>query len=192
MAGATLSLGRGNAPKARYTPHGDGAVGWRGSHAAVVSLYFCVRSCPARPELVAALAAPIIIPDVMELATLADVRILVEKQLPAEYRSKFSWRQLAGLLRRAAEGQQDVAEVSRALRIVLQLEGVSCWHEKGRPRAPEVIGASSGAQTIARGRAITPARCMPRKRAARAALSSVGSRPSEHPTRSEDAYMLAR
>ena len=58
MAGATLSLGRGNAPKARYTPHGDGAVGWRGSHAAVVSLYFCVRSCPARPELVAALAAP--------------------------------------------------------------------------------------------------------------------------------------
>jgi hypothetical protein len=67
------------------------------------------------------LPRPIIIPDVMELATLADVRILVEKHLPAEYRSKFSWRQLAGLLRRAAEGQQDVAEVSRALRIVLQL-----------------------------------------------------------------------
>ena len=69
---------------------------------------------------------PIIIPDVMELATLADVRILVEKHLPAEYRSKFTWRQLAGLLRRAAEGRQDVAEVSTALRIVLQLEGVTC------------------------------------------------------------------
>ena len=69
---------------------------------------------------------PIIIPDVMELETLADVRSLVEKHLPAEYRSKFTWRQLAGLLKRAAEGQQDVAQVSTALRIVLQLEGVPC------------------------------------------------------------------
>ena len=59
----------------------------------------------------------------MELSTLADVRILVEKHLPKEYRSKFTWRQLAGLLRRAAEGQQDVAEVSTALRIVLQRGG---------------------------------------------------------------------
>ena len=39
---------------------------------------------------------PITIPDVMELATLPDVRILVEKHLPAEYRSKFTWRQFAG------------------------------------------------------------------------------------------------
>lgn len=62
----------------------------------------------------------------MELSTLFDVRILVEKHLPKEYRSKFTWRQLAGLLRRAAEGQQDVAEVSTANRIVLQLEGVPC------------------------------------------------------------------
>jgi hypothetical protein len=72
------------------------------------------------------LPRPIIIPDVMELTTLTDVRILVEKHLPAEYRSKFTWRQLAGLLKRTAEGQQDVAEVSTALRIVLQLEGVTC------------------------------------------------------------------
>ncbi len=56
---------------------------------------------------------------------LADVRIRVEKHLPAEC-SKFTWRHLAGLLKRAAEGQQDVAEVSMALRIVLQLEGVTC------------------------------------------------------------------
>jgi hypothetical protein len=59
------------------------------------------------------------------------VRALVEKHLPAEYRSKFTWRQFAGLLRRAAEGQQDVAEVSTALRIVLQLEGIQM--ENGRP-----------------------------------------------------------
>jgi hypothetical protein len=72
------------------------------------------------------LPRPIVIPDVMELATLSDVRILVEKHLPKEYRAKFAWRQLAGLLRRVAEGRQDVAEVSTALRIVLQLEGVKC------------------------------------------------------------------
>jgi hypothetical protein len=51
----------------------------------------------------------------MELSTLADVRILVEKHLPKKYRAIFTWRQLAGLLRRAAEGQQNVAEVSTAL-----------------------------------------------------------------------------
>jgi hypothetical protein len=60
--------------------------------------------------LVAAAAAPDHYPRRMELETLADVRILVEKHLPKEYRSKFTWRQLAGLLKRAAEGQQDVAE----------------------------------------------------------------------------------
>ena len=72
------------------------------------------------------LPRPIVIPDVMELETLADVRILVENHLPKEYHSKFTCRQLAELLRRAAEGQQDVAVVSDALQIVLQLEGVPC------------------------------------------------------------------
>ena len=40
----------------------------------------------------------------LELITLADVRELIDKRLPAEYRAKFTWRQLAGLLRRVAEG----------------------------------------------------------------------------------------
>jgi hypothetical protein len=61
---------------------------------------------------------------VMKLATLDDVRALVEKHLPTEYRTKFSWRQLAGMLRRAADGKEDVAEVSTALRIVFEVEGV--------------------------------------------------------------------
>jgi hypothetical protein len=74
------------------------------------------------------LPRPIIIPDVMEL-TLADVRALVEKHLPKEYRAEFTWRQFAGLLKRAAEGQQDVAEVSTALRITLQLEGRRATHQ---------------------------------------------------------------
>ena len=69
------------------------------------------------------LPRPIIIPDVMKLDTLGDVRALVEKHLPAEYRTKFTWRQLAGMLRRAAEGKEDAAELSTAL-IVLKIEGV--------------------------------------------------------------------
>jgi hypothetical protein len=77
-----------------------------------------------RPDWSRPLPRPLTIPDVLTLETLADVRVLVEKHLPAEYRSKFTWRQFAGLLKRAAEGQQDVAEVATALRIVLQLEGV--------------------------------------------------------------------
>jgi hypothetical protein len=70
------------------------------------------------------LPRPIVIPDVMKLATLADVRALVEKHLPAEYCAKFTWRHLAGLLWRAAQGQEDAAEVATARQIVLQLEGV--------------------------------------------------------------------
>jgi hypothetical protein len=72
----------------------------------------CFAACRLTVMLVAAAAAPDHYPRRMELETLADVRILVEKHLPKEYRSKFTWRQLAGLLKRAAEGQQDVAEVS--------------------------------------------------------------------------------
>jgi hypothetical protein len=39
----------------------------------------------------------------LPLEALADVWALVEKHLPAGCRSKFIWRQFAGLLRRAAE-----------------------------------------------------------------------------------------
>jgi hypothetical protein len=77
-----------------------------------------------RPDWSRPLPRPLTIPDLLTLETLNDVRVLVEKRLPPEYRSKFTCRQLAGLLKRAAEGQQEVADVSAALRIVLQLEGV--------------------------------------------------------------------
>jgi hypothetical protein len=70
------------------------------------------------------LPRPIIIPDVMKPDSLADVRALIEKHLPTEYRAKFTWRQLAGMLRPAAQGQEDTAEASTALQTVLQLERV--------------------------------------------------------------------
>ena len=56
----------------------------------------------------------------------ADVRILVEKS----YRSKFTSRQLAGLLRRAAEGQQD----ERGLPLVSPLVAVLVSSNRGKGR----------------------------------------------------------
>jgi hypothetical protein len=49
---------------------------------------------------------PIVIPDVMNMDALADVWAMIEKHLPAEYRSKFTWQQLAALLQRVAEGRR--------------------------------------------------------------------------------------
>jgi hypothetical protein len=49
----------------------------------------------------------------------------VIRQTPtAEYRAKFGWRQLAALLRRAAQGREDAAEVGAALQLILQIECV--------------------------------------------------------------------
>jgi hypothetical protein len=72
------------------------------------------------------LPQPIIIPEVMRLATLDDVRVLMQKHLPAEYRTKFAWRQLAAMLRRTAQRKTDCAELATALQLVLKLEGVTC------------------------------------------------------------------
>jgi hypothetical protein len=60
----------------------------------------------------------------------------VEKHLPAEYRSKFTWRQFAGLLKRPAYGEQDVAEVSTALRIRAAARGRAVSAERPGTFAP--------------------------------------------------------
>jgi hypothetical protein len=58
------------------------------------------------PNWSQALPRPIIIPEVMQLATL----VLYDKHLPAEYRAKFGWRQLAG------RGSQDRGRHRKAAR----------------------------------------------------------------------------
>jgi hypothetical protein len=74
------------------------------------------------------LPKPLVIPTVMTLRTLADVRELMQ-HLPEENRSKAPWRYVASQLDRAANGTLDTVEVEIALRLVLVLEGVKC-----RPR----------------------------------------------------------
>jgi hypothetical protein len=78
-----------------------------------------------RPNWSRPLPQPLIIPDVMTLVTLADVRALVEKHLPAERRKQQTWRVVVKDLENAARGR-DPVELSIALHMALSLEGVKC------------------------------------------------------------------
>jgi hypothetical protein len=61
----------------------------------------------------------------MTLKTLADVRQLIERHLPAAHREKATWRYVAARLAEATRGG-DALDVAVALQMVLSLEGVSC------------------------------------------------------------------
>ena len=73
------------------------------------------------------LPRPLIIPKVMDIATLADVQALMG-HLPEDRRARPAWRHVASELTKAITGA-DPADVSIALRLALMLEGVEC-----RPR----------------------------------------------------------
>ena len=77
----------------------------------------------ARPNWSRKLPKPLNIPTVMTLTTLADIRELVERHLPAECRARHTWRHVANELHQAAQGG-DIRDAVTALRLVLQLEGV--------------------------------------------------------------------
>jgi hypothetical protein len=78
----------------------------------------------SRPDWSRPLPRPLNIPTVMALSTLADVRDLVEKHLPAQYRHKPVWRHVSNQIAEAA--QKDLLEICVSLRLVLALEGVEC------------------------------------------------------------------
>jgi hypothetical protein len=61
----------------------------------------------------------------MTLTTLADIRELVERQLPAECRERDTWRHVAAQMNAAAQGG-DINDAMIELRLVLQLERVPC------------------------------------------------------------------
>ncbi len=75
-----------------------------------------------RPNWSRALPRPLVIPTVMTLKTLANVRELM-RHLPAEHRERPTWRHVAAELEKAAAGA-DTVDV--ALRLVLMLENVEC------------------------------------------------------------------
>lgn len=69
----------------------------------------------------------LVIPKVMTLATLGDVRALM-RHLPADRRARPTWRRVAANIE-AAAGGGDVEGAAISLRLILMLEGVEC-----RPR----------------------------------------------------------
>ena len=86
----------------------------------------CRISAVSRLDWSRPLPRPLNIPTVMKLSTLADVRGLVDKHLPEQYRRKPTWRHVSTEITKAAEGEKDLLEVCVSLRLVLALEGVEC------------------------------------------------------------------
>jgi hypothetical protein len=66
-----------------------------------------------------------IVAGVIRLSTLADVRELLDRHLPSEFKNKTTWRYVTGELEKAARGAE-TEDIAVALRMVLSLEGVTC------------------------------------------------------------------
>jgi hypothetical protein len=78
----------------------------------------------SRPGWSRALSRPLIIPGIMTLKTLADVREHM-RHLPSGHREKATWKHVADCLAEAAHGA-DTVDVAVALQMVLSMEGVEC------------------------------------------------------------------
>jgi len=72
-----------------------------------------------------ALPRPLVIPTVMMVKTIADVRML-PRHLPEDRHEWHTWRDVAAELEQAAAGAGDTVNVAVALRMVLMLENVEC------------------------------------------------------------------
>jgi hypothetical protein len=70
------------------------------------------------------LPRPLVIPKVMTLKTLANVRTLL-RHLPDSHRNRSTWRHVAQQLVAAARGH-DVTDAAIALRLALMLDRVEC------------------------------------------------------------------
>ena len=78
-----------------------------------------------RPNWSRRLPRPLTIPGIMTLATLADLRTLIEKYFPTRCRDRTRPRYVADRLAEAARGD-DTASVTVSLMIILALESVPC------------------------------------------------------------------
>jgi hypothetical protein len=79
-----------------------------------------------RPNWSRPLPRPLVIPQIMTLKTLADVRELVERRLPDGHRQRSTWQHVEKQLNAAALGEVETIDVTVPLQLVLQLERVPC------------------------------------------------------------------
>ena len=79
----------------------------------------------SRPNWSRALPRPLVIPKIMTLKTLADVRTLM-RHLPEDRRARSNWRYVAQQLAEAAVGAASPADAAISLRLALMLENVEC------------------------------------------------------------------
>jgi len=78
-----------------------------------------------RPNWSRLLPQPLVIPKVMKLTTLADVRELM-RHLPKGHRARSTWQHVEKQLNAAALSEVETIDVAVPLRLVLQLERVPC------------------------------------------------------------------
>jgi len=74
-----------------------------------------------RPDYSRPLPRPLVIPGVMTLRTLGDVRKLIGR-MPIDFRTKETWQRIAALVDDTARGGADPNDVAVALQLVLVLE----------------------------------------------------------------------
>ena len=92
-----------------------------------------------RPNWSRALPKPLLIPDVMLLATLADVRTLMQ-HLPADRRERQTWRQVAADIEAAASGG-DIEGAAIGLRMVPTATAPLAWRNHGAIMAKNATNA---------------------------------------------------
>lgn len=76
-----------------------------------------------RPDWSRKLPRPIVIPDIMTMTTLADVRELVDRLLPDGHRKRQTWQHVARCLAAAALGGE-IEDCAASLRLALSIERV--------------------------------------------------------------------
>jgi len=88
----------------------------------MLALHQPIMASRKRPDYSQPLPRPLVIPGVMTLKTLGDVRSLLG-HLPKDVRARSTWQGVANQLDAAARGA-DPADVAVALQLVLMLEKV--------------------------------------------------------------------
>jgi hypothetical protein len=91
------------------------------------------------------LPRPLVIPKLLTLTTLGDVRALLAR-LPKGRRALPTWRHVAAELEAAAHGA-DPADVATALRLVLALERVPCRPAQSASRGNGAIARNSATKS---------------------------------------------